>query len=144
MSFIRITTILWACFMLVAGCTASAHAFLYEQQISFSPNRAPDYFDLWITSDIHLTKEFYVIQKIGHIMAFSFLYLLVFRSTKKAGFSFLLCGIFAFLTEVMQLHFNRNGRFFDVGVDILGILIIFVVCQTLRPVSVAEKSTYNT
>lgn len=143
MSLIRITTILWACSMLVAGCTASAHAFLYEQHISFSLNNAPDYLDLWITSDIHLTKEFYVIQKIGHIMAFGFLYFLVLQSTKKVGISLLVCGCFAFLTEVLQLHFNRNGRLFDVGVDILGILIAFVLSQALKTIRVAEKSSCN-
>lgn len=116
---------IWAIFILMAGCTSDAHAFLYDQLVSFNVDLTPNYRDLLITSDIHFSNEFYVIQKIGHIVAFGLLYLLVLTTIKRYGISFLLCSFYAVFTEVLQLHFNRNGRLFDVGVDLLGILLAY-------------------
>lgn len=121
----------WIVTILVAGCTADAQAFLYEQAISFHLDLSPNLKDLLITHDIHLHKEFYIIQKVGHISAFGLLYFLLLATIKRLGHAFILCSLFAFSTEILQLFFHRNGRLFDVGVDLIGILIAFFICKSL-------------
>lgn len=116
---------IWAFIILVAGCTSDAHAFFYNQVIQFDVEFSPNFRDLLITNDIHFTKEFYVIQKIGHIVAFGILYFFLLNWIKRHGRTFILCGTFALYTEILQLFFNRNGRFFDVGIDMIGILVTY-------------------
>lgn len=134
---------IWAAIMLVAGCTYDAHAFLYDQVIGFNFEVAPNFRDLLITNDIHVTKEFYVIQKMGHIFAFVVLYFLLLSWIKRDGTAFILCGMFALYTEILQLYFSRNGRIFDVGVDLVGILISYLICKFILLNSNGYKATGN-
>ena len=131
MYFAPFLVFIWAFMILVAGCTSDAHAFLYNQVIHFQVEFAPNFRDLLITNDIHFTKEFYVIQKIGHIVAFGILYFFLLHWIKRHGSTFILCGTFALYTEILQLFFTRNGRFFDVGIDMVGILITYFLCRNL-------------
>lgn len=119
---------LWAVVIVVAACTADAHAFLYEQVIQFSFETAPNYGDLLIVSDIHLTKEFYLIQKVGHMFTFGVMYFLHLLWMRNAGTALVLTGLFAGFSEVLQLYFNRNGRLFDIGVDMVGICAAYFIC----------------
>lgn len=121
-------TLMWATFIVVAACTSDAHAFLYEQAIHFTFETTPNYEDLLIVSDIHLTKEFYLIQKAGHMLTFGVMYFFHLLWIRKAGTAFVLTGIFAGFSEVLQLYFNRNGRLFDIGVDMTGIFFAYVFC----------------
>ena len=121
-------TFLWATFIVIAACTSDAHAFLYEQVIQFHFESAPSYVDLLIVSDIHLNKEFYLIQKTGHMITFGVLYIFHLLWLKHSGTAFVLTGIFAAFSEVLQLYFNRNGRLFDIGVDLVGIFIAYLFC----------------
>ena len=134
-------TFLWVIFIVVASCTSDAHAFLYEQVVQFHFELTPNFRDLLITSDIHLTKEFYLIQKTGHMMTFGILYFLHLLWMKRAGTAFVLTGICAAFSEVLQLYFNRNGRLFDVGVDLVGITLAFILCKLfIDVVSSIERS----
>lgn len=123
-------TFLWASFIVVAACTLNAHAFLYEQVVQFTFEFTPDFLDLLITSDIHLTNEFYLIQKTGHMFTFGVLYFFHYLWMKKMGIALVLTGIFAAFSEVLQLYFNRNGRLFDVGVDLVGMVIAYLIIKT--------------
>ena len=129
----------WIATILVASCTADAHAFLYEQAISFQLDQSPNFNDLLITHEIHLHEKFFIIQKVGHISAFGLLYFFLLATIKKFGYAFILCSIFAFFTEILQLFFHRNGRFFDVGFDLIGILIVFFICKILVTTSNSKK-----
>jgi VanZ family protein len=133
---------IWAFIILVAGCTSDAHAFLYNQVIHFQVEFAPNFRDLLITNDIHFKKKFYVIQKIGHIVAFGILYFFLLHWIKRQVSAIILCGSFALYTEILQLFFSRNGRFFDVGIDMVGILITYFLCRNFyvntKEVSVTE------
>lgn len=122
-------TLLWATFIVIAACTSDAHAFLYEQAIHFTLNTTPYYKDLLIVSDIHLKSEFYLIQKAGHMVAFGMMYFFLISWVRKVGIAFAVTGLFAVFSEVLQLYFNRNGRLFDIGVDMTGILFAYLVCS---------------
>lgn len=123
--------VVWAVIILIAGCTSDAHAFLFEQVIAFNVEMAPNFRDLLITNDIHITNEFYVIQKLGHISAFGLLFFFMLNWIKRVKITLLLCGTFAFMTEVLQLFFSRNGRLYDVGIDMVGILLSYVMCRAI-------------
>ena len=139
--FCTISTFHFGCNQLVAGCTYDAHAFLYDQVIGFNFEVAPNFRDLLITNDIHVTKEFYVIQKIGHIFAFAVLYFLLLSWIKRNEIAFILCGMFALYTEILQLYFSRNGRIFDVGVDLVGIVLSYLICKIFLLSSTEYKAT---
>ena len=120
-------TILWSAWILVATTTSDAYIFLYDQVVQFSFEPSPNYLDLFITSDIALTSQFYIIQKTGHMLTFGLLYTLYFRWWKRTGFALLVTGVFAVFTEILQLYFNRNGRLVDVGIDFLGIMLAYFI-----------------
>ncbi|MDW0116081.1 VanZ family protein [Sporosarcina thermotolerans] len=129
--FTRTLTLIWIFFILVAGCTYSAHAFLYNQVIHFTPLFDPTFADLLITTDFNWTSRFFWIQKFGHMTAFGIMYILVLSSIQKEKKSLIICTVFALITEIMQLFFGRNGRFYDVGIDFIGIFVSFAVCHFL-------------
>lgn len=127
-----IASLLWAAGILVVMCTSSAQAFMYEQTLSYSLNFTPDFSDFFRTSDIDLTDSFYLLQKAGHILSFGILYILVFNGLRNHYKSFGICMFFAFCSEVLQLFFERNGRLFDVSVDLIGILLAAALIQLVR------------
>ncbi|WP_230321453.1 VanZ family protein [Planococcus salinarum] len=127
-----IASLLWAAGILIVMCTSSAHAFMYEQTLSYTLNFNPDFSDFFRTSDIDLTDSFYLLQKTGHILSFGILYILVFNWLRNHYKAFGICIFFAFCTEVLQLFFERNGRLFDVSVDLVGILLAVAIIQLVR------------
>ncbi|MGI2327581.1 VanZ family protein [Planococcus sp. YIM B11945] len=124
--------LIWAVFILVATCNSDAAAFLYEQTVNFNVNPRPNFSNLFILYDIDFGDNFYLIQKIGHTLAFGILYALVFGWLKNLNKALLVCGLFALFTEVVQLYFERSGRLFDVGVDFVGILLAYSLCRLLN------------
>lgn len=143
MFFAPFLLFIWTIFVLVAGCTSDAHAFLYHQFIHFQLNVSPNYQDLFITSDIHFTKKFYLIQKIGHVFAFGLFYYLLLKTFKKSGNSLIWSSLFAVFTEILQLYFNRNGRIFDMGIDFIGIICAYLLCKAFASMN-TSPSVYET
>jgi len=136
-------TFLWAGFIFVAACTSNAHAFLYEQVVQFTFEFAPNFMDLLITSDIHLTNEFYLIQKTGHMFTFGVLYFLHLLWVRKMGTAFVLTGILAAFSEILQLYFNRNGRLFDVGIDLVGIFVAYLFCKSFLMDLISKRHSHS-
>nr|WP_243835821.1 VanZ family protein [Sporosarcina pasteurii] len=101
---------------------------MYYQKVSFKLNASPIFSDLLITSDIHLNSKFYLTQKLGHISAFGFLYFLLYLWIRKPNKAFVICTLFALSTEIIQLYFGRNGRLYDVGIDMIGVGLAYLVC----------------
>ncbi|WP_019412683.1 VanZ family protein [Paenisporosarcina sp. TG20] len=129
MTIYPLLTFLWSLFIVIAACTSDAYIFMFDQVVKFSFITDPTFSDLLITSDINPSNEFYLIQKTGHIISFGILYILHLLWMKRAGIAFISTCIFAAFSEVLQLYFNRNGRLFDVGIDIFGILLTFIICK---------------
>ena len=124
-----LAALFWAAGILVVMCTSNAEAFLYEQTLNYEPIFKPDFFEFFRTSDIALTESFYLLQKTGHMLSFGILYILVFNWLQSHYKAFGISVLFAFSSEVIQLFFQRNGRLFDVGVDLIGILFAYVILQ---------------
>ena len=115
--------ILWSTWIIVATTTSDSYTFLYDQVVQFSYEPYPNYLDLLITSDISFTSQFFIMQKIGHMLTFALLYTLYFYWWKRVGFALLVTSVFAVFTEILQLYFSRSGRLYDIGIDFLGIMI---------------------
>lgn len=127
--FFRILTGLWAVMILVGSCTSDPQLFIYNQYVNFDFHSAVNFRDLFIIIDFQLTSTFFLFQKIGHFAGFALLFFLLFNWTKSYRFTFVLCVMFALLTEVLQLYFNRNGRLYDVGVDTIGLVAGYLMCH---------------
>lgn len=126
--------LLWVVGILVVMCTSDAKAFLYDQDLHYELTLQPDFYELLKISDIGLTDEFYLIQKAGHILSFGILYMLVLNWLRSHYKALLLCTLFAFSSEIIQLFFQRNGRLFDVGVDLVGIFLAYKISSSLKKV----------
>ena len=127
-----LATLFWAAGILIVMCTSSAQAFMYEQTLNYEVNFMPDFSDFFITSDVGLTDAFYLLQKAGHILSFGILYILIFNWLHNHHKAFVLCILFAFCSEVLQLFFERNGRLFDVSVDLIGMFLAYMLLQQFR------------
>lgn len=124
-----LAALLWAIGILIVMCTDNARAFLYEQKLNYELNIHPDFFDFFRYSDIGLTDTFYLLQKTGHMLSFGVLYILIYYWLRNPRRSFWFCTIFAFFSEITQLFFQRNGRLFDVGVDVIGVFLASIIIQ---------------
>ncbi|MFC7365184.1 MULTISPECIES: VanZ family protein [Bhargavaea] len=131
-SSLPIYALLWAAVIIIATCTSDPRTFLFEAKVSYHIEFAPNFYELLITSDFNFNSKFYLVQKIGHFLSFGLLYVLLLTWIKRLGKAFVLCGLFALLTEVLQLFFGRNGRLYDVGIDLLGILLAYLICSYIK------------
>lgn len=133
--------VLWAAVILVVMCTSDAEAFLYDQILHYELNLSPNFFDLLRYSDVALTDTFYLIQKSGHMLSFGILYILVFNWLNTHAKALWICALFAISSEIIQLFFQRTGRLFDVGIDLIGIFLAYKL--TVKISANKAKSNQN-
>lgn len=120
-----IPVVLWGFCILLATNNYNFQALLFAQEIDFHIRLLPNFSDLFITSDIHLDSKTYVFQKIGHTLSFGILFLLLAKTIGSNAKAIILCSLFAFFTEFLQLFFLRSGRISDVLIDIGGIYLAY-------------------
>ena len=138
--FFRILTGLWVVMILVGSCTSDPQLFIFNQYVNFDFQSDVNFRDLFIISDFQLTSTFFLFQKIGHFAGFGLLFFLLFNWIKTYRFTFVFCVMFALLTEVLQLYFNRNGRLYDVGVDTIGLVAGYLMCHYFYTKATLKKS----
>ncbi|MGM0897063.1 MAG: VanZ family protein [Bacillota bacterium] len=127
-----IPVLLWALCILVATNNYNFQALLFARDIDFNIRLFPDLSDLFITSDIHLDSKTYVFQKTGHALSFGILFLLLNNAIKDHRLAIVLCSLFAFFTEFLQLFFERSGRLVDVVIDIAGIYAAYRLSEYVK------------
>lgn len=133
LSLVKLTlTIGWGSFLLLSTLTRSLEQFLDFQSIGFVWTWHPDVASFFYFRDFSLIHPDYVVVKLGHFIGFAILDLLLYslsNNHKKAiAFSF----TFAFLTEFLQLFLGRDGRLYDLGIDTLGIISVFLIVTVYR------------
>lgn len=112
----------WYAAILIFTCTASFHDLIHFGVLRFRWDGHPTFSEFLSPFPTDFSRNL-LLQKIGHIIAFqilTFLLLLKFRSQLIILF---LAASFASLTEFLQLYFSRGGRVFDIGFDLIGILV---------------------
>lgn len=118
--------------------TDNLEALLSHQTVNFTWNSTPDFHRFLYFSDITLIHPFFYVVKLGHFIGFAILDLLLFNWLSSHSKSVLLAFGIAVLTEVLQLFFGRDGRLYDVMIDSLGILSVYVLLKS----SIKKESTY--
>ena len=118
---IRILTLLiWAGVIFITTCVSNLSELTQGYFISFDFRDKPDLTEFYFPLPI-LTEDF-MIQKIGHILAFFILTILLFQCFYSFSIAFIGSTGYAFMTEILQLYFSRGGRLFDVGFDSIGVI----------------------
>lgn len=114
--------LVWCGAILTFTCTVSFHDLIYIGVVQFQWDFNPPYLEFFspFPSDVSMAL---LLQKLGHILAFQFLTILLLMKYRSRFLSLILASSFAALTEFLQLYFNRGGRVFDIGIDLIGILI---------------------
>lgn len=136
--------ILWAMCILLATNNYNFQALIFARDISFHLRLLPDFSDLFILHDIHLDSKTYVLQKLGHLLSFSVLFLLSDRALSSKRRAFILCSLFALFTECLQLFFARSGRLSDVLIDIDGVYLAYRLLTYVQKQFALGKDSKNT
>ncbi|WP_462411192.1 VanZ family protein [Neobacillus sp. Marseille-QA0830] len=124
--FIKLLLILiWGLFLLLATLTDSVERLLTFQSFEFSWVPHPNLMSFFYFMDFTWYHNHVYLVKLGHFLGFAILDFLIFNLLKKHRWSIMISAIFAFLTEFLQLFFDRDGRFYDFIIDTFGILTIY-------------------
>lgn len=126
---------IWSMTILIMTCTTKFELVNSQLAIYFNWTPNPVYQDFLLSPPTYPSEGF-ILQKIGHVIAFSILSILLILQFNKLQ-SIFLSVAFALLTETLQLHLSRGGRLFDVGFDLIGILLGLAVAEILK------KTNYN-
>jgi VanZ family protein len=120
--------LVWCGVILVFTCTASFHDVIHYGVVRFQWDVTPPYLEFFLPFPSDVSRDLWL-QKLGHILAFQFLTILLLMKYKSKFLILLAASSFATLTEFLQLYFHRGGRVFDVGFDLIGILITLGVAS---------------
>ena len=112
----------WCGAILTFTCTVSFHDLIHFGIVRFQWDLNPPYLEFFLPFPSDVSRELYL-QKLGHILAFQFLTILLLMKYKSKFLILLAASSFAALTEFLQLYFHRGGRVFDIGFDLIGIMI---------------------
>ena len=113
--------LLWALAIFIFTCTASFPGLIESGQVHFEWEADPNFSELFSPLPVDLTRDF-LLQKWGHALAFLFLTILLQRKFRSKAWILYLAISYAALTEILQLYFTRDGRIFDMAIDLIGIL----------------------
>ena len=111
----------WCVAILIFTCTASFHDLIHFGVLSFHWDNQPMFSEFLSPFPSDISQNL-LIQKLGHIVAFLILTLLVVMKLRSIPLILIMTASFAALTEFLQLYFSRGGRLFDIGIDLIGIL----------------------
>lgn len=113
--------IAWCVLLFVFTCVADLNALLMSGELQFRWVADPDFSDWLLIRDVNLLNPDYIYQKVGHIVCFAVLALILLSLTGSRKKAFVLALVAAVLTEILQLYFARDGRLLDVAIDAFGI-----------------------
>ncbi|MDQ6595916.1 VanZ family protein [Bacillus salipaludis] len=124
--------LLWGLFLLINTWTNNLELMIHSGSVEFQWNSSPDFISFFNFNDIALIHPYFVVIKLGHFIGFAIMDLLIFNLLKSHKSSITISVAFAFFTEFFQLYWGRDGRLYDLGIDTLGILTIYITIKTLN------------
>ena len=123
--------IVWSCLLLVGIMTSSVVALMHLSSISFRLDQHPVWTSFFsMDFYYHLDNSGWILTKLGHFIGFGVLDVLITLTFRRHFFASSLAFLFAVATEVIQIPFGRDGRFYDVCIDTLGIIVVGVLYET--------------
>jgi VanZ family protein len=123
--------LVWCAVILLFTCTASFHDLVQYGIVRFQWSGEPEFAMFFSPLPDGLSSGI-IIQKVGHVITFHLLTLLLLLKLRSRITILLLAASFASLTEILQLYFTRSGRLVDVGLDLIGILIALGLASLFR------------
>ncbi|WP_186326527.1 VanZ family protein [Paenibacillus sp. Y412MC10] len=136
-----ILTVIWAIVLFIFTCSVNFNLLVQYHIIDFHLNPSPDWSEL-IKLDFQWSSHDWILRKIGHLIGFFILALLASNFGKYKS-AFYWSGIYAALTEILQLFFFRGGRIYDVINDSFGILLAYFFCLVMFHNSTRRKRNFN-
>ncbi|WHY00045.1 VanZ family protein [Neobacillus sp. DY30] len=121
----------WCTVILIFTCTSSFHDLIQQGVLRFRWDGDPTFSDFLSPLPYVLSKGF-LLQKLGHIVVFQVLTILLLMKFRSHMIILAMTASFASLTEILQLYFSRGGRAFDIGFDLIGILLTLAIANILR------------
>ncbi|TWD98883.1 VanZ like protein [Neobacillus bataviensis] len=125
--------VLWGLFLLLNTWTESIEKLMYLHTFGFRWVPHPDFLSFFIFNDITLVHSEFIKVKSGHFIGFAILDFLIFTLIKNHKYSIGIALVFAFITEFFQLFFGRDGRFYDLIIDSLGIFSVYFLTKGYSP-----------
>lgn len=133
----------WAGLLFLFTCTSDLNALLQHQKIDFQWRANPSLMDFFLPIPI-VPDDLFIATKIGHILSFLLFSILLYLSSNSLRTMVILCTFYAGATEFLQLYFQRGGRFYDVGFDIVGMILATLMIMTSKkiyPKKFVDKET---
>jgi VanZ family protein len=130
---------IWTMAVLLMTCTTRFELGNGQMLLYFSWTLQPDLADIFLGPPAELTETF-ILQKIGHIIAFTILTILLMiqiTGVKTLLFSF----SFGIFTEILQLYVSRGGRIYDTGIDLIGIILGMSLAASMRASLIKNEHT---
>ncbi|MFJ7728138.1 VanZ family protein [Neobacillus sp. NPDC097160] len=127
-----VIVILWGLFLSLNTWTESIEKLMYLHTFGFKWISNPDFLSFFYFNDITLIHPEFIKVKLGHFIGFAIMDVLIFNLLRSHKYSIGISIIFAFLTELLQLFFGRDGRFYDLIIDSLGVLSVFFILKRLK------------
>ncbi|MFC0213221.1 VanZ family protein [Paenibacillus chartarius] len=127
MTFRIALALIWCAVIAVFTSTFNLELLLQHRIVLFIFNPHPNLGDFFVMSDLRKIHPDWVTVKIGHFIAFGIMNLLLYNVFRKNAYAIAGSLLFAFATEWIQLYFNRDGRFYDIIIDLCGIVTAYVI-----------------
>jgi VanZ family protein len=126
--------IFWSGLLFLFTCTESMEQFVQQGAIAFSWSPQPNFYEFLYPLPTSPDIDF-ISRKIGHALSFFILSLLSFSLFLSIKKMLAISLLFAVITEVLQLFFQRGGRLFDIGFDGIGILAALLIMTSYSVVN---------
>jgi hypothetical protein len=117
---------MWFIILLFFICIANFDGVLLDLQFAtFRWNPHPNFKQLLIFSDFNIVHRHYAIVKVGHFVGFAILEIMLYKWCKQKSVTVLLTVLAAVSTEVLQLFCGRDGRIYDMMIDLAGVTLSY-------------------
>ncbi|MDF2719164.1 MAG: VanZ family protein [Paenibacillus sp.] len=124
--------IAWAAAIFVLTCASDSGFWMNHRPLSFQWVGSPDYAELLSFKTDYASMEM-IVRKVGHFISFGlFAVMFVWLGGSRKS-SFAVAVLYAVSTEMMQLHFARDGRLSDMMIDTAGIACFLLLLPGRRP-----------
>lgn len=121
---------LWSVILVVLTCTSNLESLFYNHTVRFAFDPHPDFSQLFLF-DLTEIHPAWIIVKTGHFLGFGMIDVLAFYLIRKQKPAMLVAILFAVLTEILQLFFNRDGRLYDMMIDSAGVLLSYFAIRAV-------------
>jgi hypothetical protein len=121
---------IWTIAVLLMTCTTRFELENGKMLLFFSWTSQPQWADFFLGLPAELSEAF-LFQKVGHIIAFTILAILLIIQTTPVK-TLLVSISLALLTEILQLYLSRGGRLYDTAFDLIGIILGMSIAASIR------------